>query len=337
MNVRHVGVTIWADGKDVTGDLSPYLKSITYTDNSGGEADTAEIEVEDSSHKFIGDWLPQRGLSVSIILWRENWQGDDQIETFPLGSFELDEITNSYPPSTARIKLNSIPQNSGLRQKDESKAWENVKLSQIANDVAAKAGVKLFYETAEDPTIKRAEQSEVSALAFLEKLCSDNGLALKVSDGQLIIFDEAKLEQQEPVARLTYDLSTILRFQATATLQEIYKKCEVVYKHGQKDEKIVGSFDDSNKEDGKTLRINQRVETQAEAEKLAKKKLRDKNKKEVQVRLTTLGRFELTAGNVIELVNHGNFSGRYLIERSTHKVGDGYTVDLELRKCLNGY
>ena len=335
--VRHVGAQIFADGEDVSANLSPYLKSITYTDNSGGEADTAEIELRDDEKKFIGDWLPKRGLTVLIILYRENWQGDGQTETFNLGTFELDEITVSYPPSTARLKLNSIAQNSGLRQKDESKSWENVRLSQIAADVAAKAGVKLFYEALEDPTINRAEQSEVSALAFLEKLCSDNGLALKVSNQTLIIFDETKLELQAPVARLDYDLSTIKRFQATATLNEIYKKCEVVYKHGQKDEKIVGSFEDSSKDDGKTLKINQRVETQAEAEKLAKKKLRDKNKKENQIRLTTIGRFDLVAGNVIELVNHGKFSGRYLIEKSTHRVGDGYTVDLELRKCLNGY
>lgn len=335
--VRHVGVKIVADGEDVSGNLSPYLKSITYTDNSGGEADTAEIELRDDEKKFIGDWLPKRGLTVSIKFFRENWHGDNQTETFDLGSFELDEITVSYPPSTARFKLNSIPQNSGLRQRDESKSWENVRLSQIANDVATKAGVLLCYETLEDPMITRAEQSEVSSLAFLEKLCSDNGLALKVSNGTLIIFDETKLELQSPVATLDYDLSTITRFQATATLQEIYQKCEVVYKHGQKDEKISASYEDASKDGGKTLRINQRVETQAEAEKLAKKKLRDKNKKETTIRLTTVGRFELVAGNVVELVNHGKFSGRYLIEKSTHRVGNGYTVDLELRKCLEKY
>jgi len=337
MLTRHVGVNISADGTDVTSDLSPYLKSITYTDNAGGEADTAEIEVRDESHRFIGDWLPKRGITVTIMLWRENWTGDGQIETWNLGSFELDEIQNNYPPNVARIKLNSIPQNSGLRQKDESRAWENVNLSQIANDVASKAGVQLFYETLEDPTIKRAEQSEISALAFLEKLCSDNGLALKFADGKLIIFDEAKMEAQEPISRLDYDLSIIKRFSATATLQEIYKSCEVVYKHGQKDEKISAKFEDSSKENGKVLKINQKVESQAEAEKLAKKKLRDKNKKEIQIRLTTLGKFEYQAGNVIELVNHGFYSGRYLIEKAHHRVGDGYTVDLELRKCLNGY
>lgn len=338
MITRHIGVEIFADGENVSADLSPYLKSITYTDNSGGESDTSEIELRDDERLFISDWLPKRGLNVSITLYRENWTGDNRIDSLPLGSFELDEVTLSYPPSIARIKLNSIAQSSGLRQRDESQSWEDCTLSQIARDVATKANVKLVYEAVNDPTIKRAERSEVSALKFLEKLCNDNGLALKVTDQTLIIFDETKLESQAPVAKLIRDATTITRFSATATLQEIYKRAEVKYSHGQKSELISGSFDDPNKSEGKVLKINQRVESQAEAETLAKKSLRDKNKKEVTVRLTTVGDFRLLAGNVVELVDHGLFSGRYLIEKSTHKISSsGYTVDLELRKCLNGY
>lgn len=338
MLTRHIGVEIFADGENVSADLSPYLKSITYTDNAGGESDTAEIELRDDERLFIGEWLPKRGLNVSITLYRENWTGDNQIDSLPLNNFELDEVTLSYPPSIARIKLNSISQSSGLRQRDESQSWEDVKLSQIARDVATKAGVGLVYETTSDPTIKRAERSEVSALKFLEKLCTDNGLALKVTDSKLIIFDETKLESQEPVAKLIRDASTITRFSATATLHEIYKRAEVTYKHGQKSELISGSFDAPDKSEGKTLKINQRVETQAEAETLARKSLRDKNKKECQVRLSTVGDFRLLAGNVVELVDFGMFSGRYLIERSTHRINSsGYVTELELRKCLNGY
>ena len=338
MLTRHVGVDIWADGENVTENLSPYLKSITYTDNAGGSSDTAEIELRDDERLFIGEFLPKRGLNVSITLYRENWTGDNQIDSLPLNNFELDEVTLSYPPSIARIKLNSIAQSSGLRQRDESQSWEDCKLSQIARDVADKAKVGLVYEATDDPTIKRAERSEVSALKFLEKLCTDSGLALKVTSGKLIIFDETKLESQEPVARLIRDASTITRFSATATLQEIYKRAEVKYSHGQKSELISGSFDAPDKSEGKTLKINQRVESRSEAERLAKKSLRDKNKREVQVRLTTVGDFRLLSGCVVELVDHGMFSGRYLIEKSTHRINSsGYTVDLELRKCLNGY
>ncbi len=334
---RNIRAKIFIDSKDVTRDLSPYLKSVSYEDVSDGETDTCEIELQDVSRLFIADWMPQRSSTLEIELIRENWSGSGQ-ESLNLGTFEVDEISYSYPPSVMKIKGNSVSQNSKLRQMDVSKAWENVKLSQIARDIADEAGAVLFYDTDDDPIISRAELAEQSLLAFLEKLCKDHGLCVKVADGKLIVFDEAKLEQQEPVATLDYGQSTIKKFSATATLTEIYKSCEVNYKDGKKDEIYRAKFDAPDKSDGKVLRINQRVTSQAEADKLAKKKLRDKNKKENQLNLTTIGRFDFLSGNVIELQGHGFFNGRWLIERARHTINSsGYEVSLECRKCLKGY
>lgn len=337
MLTRHVSVKVSIAGKDVTKDLSPFLKNVTYEDVESGETDTIELELQDVERLLVADWFPSRGDTLEVELVKELWQGDGQIETLPLGLFEIDEITNSYPPNVAKIKGNSCPSNSALRQVDESKSWEDVKLSAIAADVAAAAGLKLFFKASDDPTIKRAEQAELSRLQFLEKLCVDNGLALKVADGQLIVFDETELEAQNPLSRLSYDLSVIKQFSATATLSEVYKSCEVVYKHGKQDELFQGKFEDSSKSDGKVLKINQKVENTGEAEKLARKKLREKNKDEIKIQLTTIGRFEYLSGQVVELSGHGFYDGRYIIERATHKVGNGYETALEMRRCLNGY
>jgi len=337
MLTRHVGVNIWIAGKDVTGDISDYLESVSFDSSMDGETDTCEVTLNDTEKLFSGEWMVKRGDKIKLELWRESWQGDNQIETLDLGDFEIDEVTVSYPPSIVKIKGNSVPSNSALRQVDESKSWENVKLSRIAQDIAAAAGVELFFDATEDPEIKRAEQAELSRMAFLRKLCKDNGLALKFFDWLLIIFDEEKYEQQEAVSVLDYDLSVIKNFSATATLTDVYKAAEVNYKDGKTDELYSGRFDDPTKSDGKTLKINQKVSDKAEAEKLAKKKLREKNKKENTISLTTVGRFDYMAGSVVELKNHGFFSGRYIIEKATHKVGSGYEVSLELRKCLEGY
>lgn len=338
MLTRHVSVRVLVAGKDITKDISPFLQSVSYEDVETGETDTCEIELQDVNRLFIAEWFPNRGETLELELIRENWQGDGQIETLPLGLFEIDDIDNSYPPNVAKVKGNSCPSNSALRQVDESKSWEDVTLSKIAADIASKAGVELFFEAKDDPQIKRAEQAELSAMAFLEKLCKDNGLVLKFADGKLIIFDEEELDAQEPVSTLNYDLSVIKHFHANATLSEIYKSCEVSYKHGKQDELFQGKFEDKTKTSGKVLKVNQKVENQAEAEKLAKKKLREKNKKEITLQITTPGRFEYLSGQVIELVDHGFYDGRYLIERATHKVGSGgYEVSMELRKCLTGY
>ena len=160
VQARYVHAKIKIAGKDVTRDLAPYLQSITYEDVESGETDTIEIELDDRNRIFLSDWFPQRGDTLEVELIREYWQGKAETETLPLGLFEVDEITNSYPPNVTKIKGNSCPQNSALRQVDESKAWENVKLSEIVSDVAKTAGVELVFEATDDPTIKRAEQAE---------------------------------------------------------------------------------------------------------------------------------------------------------------------------------
>ena len=339
MTARNVKVIIYVNGKYITDDISNYVKAVTYSDALEGEADTAEIELHDVNHIWREEWFPQRGDTASIEFVRVNWNGEDEENLF-LADFEIDEINNSYSASgnTAKVKLNSIPNSSGLRSINESRSWEKVKLSKIAGDIAAEAGMTLFYDTKEDPEIERAEQSEKSNLAFLQKICRDNGLALKASDGKLIIFDEEKYEEQAPIITLTYGADAIKSFNATATISKIYKSCKVEYKHGKNSEEISAEYTDPTKSDGMTLKVNQKVATQAEAEKLAKKKLREKNKEEIKISMTLIGRFVYLSGNVIELSGHGWYDGNYIIEKSNHKVGNsGYEVSIDLRKCLSGF
>lgn len=339
MNTRRTSVQITIAGKDVTKDISPFLTSFSYSDVLEGESDTAQINLSDEKRLFVADWFPKRGDTAEITLSRENWGTDTGVTTLPLGSFEIDEITITSGESgnKAAIKLNSIANKSELRSIDKSKSWEKVKLSKIAKDIADAAKMELFYDTKEDPEIARAEQKEKSNLAFLHKLCKDNGLALKVSDTKLIIFDEEKYEQQEPVKTLKYGDGIIKNFSGRATISQIYKSCHVKYQHGKKAEKIETTYTDDSKDDGMTLEINKKVESQAEAEKLAKKELRKKNKEENKVSLTVIGNFIYLAGNCISLEGYGFFDGKYLIEKATHNVGSGYSVNLEVRKCLNGY
>lgn len=321
--------TIKIAGVDCTRDLFPYLLSISYTDNLSGEADTLDVELMDKEGLFINEWMPTLSDTLSVALTKDS--GIGRVETLDLGTFEIDEVEAGSPPSVFKIKAVSVSQNSALRQRDESRSWENVKLSEIAQDIAAASGVELFYKASDDPTIQRAEQQEQSRLAFLEKLCRDNFLALKVSDGQLIIFDESELDKQAPALTL-YRHQDVINFNARFTIQEVYGRADVVYHHGGKDELLQGSFESGSS--GKVLKINQRVEDQAAAERLARNKLREKNKEQVKITLTTMGNFALVAGNVVKLVGFGKFDWSYLVEKATHTLSDGYQTQVELRRCL---
>ena len=73
MLARNMGVKITISGKDVTKDLSLYLRGITYEDKLSGEADTVSLELMDKARLFIGDWFPKRGDAIDVVLIRECW------------------------------------------------------------------------------------------------------------------------------------------------------------------------------------------------------------------------------------------------------------------------
>lgn len=335
MQTRNVSVNIHINGKNISTDIAPYLKSITYNDVLEGEADTAEITLQDKARLFIADWFPQRGDTCKIEIVVRNWSGAGE-DTLPLGTFEIDEIKNSFPPNVANIKLNSVPNNAQIRSVDKSESWESSTLRQIATDIAMRSGMILFYDARDNPVIARAEMREESMLTFLQRLCHKQGLALKVSDSQIIIFDEEKYEEQSPIMTLSYGDLTVKTFSATATLSKIYSECHVKYGDSKRADVIEATYKAPGRRKGMTLEVSQKVETREEAERLARKELRKKNKDEIKCSLTCIGNFAFCAGNVLELDSgYGFYAGRYIIEKATHKIGGGYECSLELRKCLD--
>lgn len=339
MLTRRTTATVIIEGKDITKDIEPYLLSVSYTDVLEGESNTAQISLHDRERLFIADWFPKRGDSAEISLSKLNWTGESDSDSVSFGIFEIDEIENKVSASsgnTASIKLNSIANKSELRSIDKSRSWEKVKLSKIATDLTQEAGLELFFD-ADDVDIERAEQKETSNLKFLHKLCKDNGLCLRVSNGQVIIFDAEKYEAKDAVTTLTYGDENIISFSGKATISKIYKSARVKYQHGKQAEKFDYKFDDPEKSDGMTLEINQKVDSPAEAEKLAKKKLKEKNREEITVNLSVIGDFIYLAGQTLELKDFGFYDGRYMIKKVTHSVGKGYTCSLEMYKCVTSY
>lgn len=339
MQARRTTATVIIEGKDITKDIEPYLLSVSYTDVLEGESNTAQISLHDRERLFIADWFPKRGDSAELSLSKLNWTGESDSNSVSFGVFEIDEIENKVSASsgnTASIKLNSIANKSELRSIDKSRSWEKVKLSKIATDLTQEAGLELFFD-ADDVDIERAEQKETSNLKFLHKLCKDNGLCLRVSNGKVIIFDAERYEAKDAVTTLIYGDENIISFSGKATISKIYKSARVKYRHGKQAEKFDYKFDDPEKPDGMTLEINQKVESPAEAEKLAKKKLKEKNREEITVNLNVIGDFIYLAGQTLELKDFGFYDGRYMIKKVTHSVGKGYTCSLEMYKCVTSY
>lgn len=334
---RRARLKITYNNKDISTNLAPYLKSFSYNDVISGQADDINITLEDRAGLWKADWLPEKGAALSVVILTQGWWIDGETEEeLSLGLFEIDEIECSGPPEEVKIKGVSVPNTTELRGVDKNRSWEKTKLSVIAGDLASGAGLSLFYDTDEDPELDRAEQTEQSDLSFLQKLCTDAGLALKITDGQIAIFDESKYEQVEPVMKITKGQDLIKSYSVKSSTREVYAACHVKYQESEKKAGIEYTYTLPDKK-GKTLQVNEQVTSIAEAEKLAKKKLREKNKEEITISMTLVGSFTLLAGVTVDIAGFGSFDGKYIITKATHTIGGGYAVNLDLRKCLNGY
>lgn len=349
MEARRISTILKYNSTDISADISRHLKSISYTDNLSGEADDLQITLEDREGLWQSTWMPEKGALLDATLQQKHWQTLSALpQSLRLGLFEIDEITSSGYPSEVQIKAVSVPDNNTLRGTERSRSWEKAKLQVIANDIASAAGISLFWDTEENPVLDRAEQTEQSDLSFLYAICKDKGLALKISDKKIIVFDEAKYEAEK--AKITivkpgtvYKKESGMKYLFVGTgyslrskLRDVYAACRVSYQQGKSKSKIEAVYSVPGKT-GKTLQVSEQVESVAEAMRLAKKRLREKNKDEITGSFSLPGNFALAAGSTVQLQGFGAFDGKYLITRASHDVSNGYTVSIDVRRCLNGY
>lgn len=214
-DARRAAVEVTFDDTDITSSIRPYLLSLTYTDSEEDQSDSLQIQLQDRDGLWLESWLNKAveasaasKLSMSATITPENWGSGGG--SLPTGRFELDSVDAGGPPATVTIKGSSLAYGSSIRQTKKTKAWENYSLSGIANEIAGNAGLTCMYEAARNPTYKRKEQTKKSDITFLSELCHDEGISLKCTDGQLVLFDQSVYEALPPVATIKKDGGRIL-------------------------------------------------------------------------------------------------------------------------------
>ena len=339
MIARNTSLDLVYEKTNITEDLRPHLKGWSYTDNLSGQSDDLQITLEDREHLWMGDWYPEHGAKLTATMKRTNWISENKTKEFPLGVFEIDEIENNYPPSEVTIKALSVFQSTALKGEDKNRAWEKTKLSVIANDIASDAGMELYYDVVNDPEYDRKEQTEEQDLPFLQKLCNDSGLALKVSDSQIIIFDEAEYEQADPVLTIDFKASQIKKWRGRGTIDDTYSSVRVTYRSPKGRVKMDHTYTPPNPPAvGRVLVIRERFDNESEAERIAKKALREKNSKAWNMSMTILDDLQISASQNITMKNFGKYDGKWIVTQAVHgQSNSGDETSLQLRRCLEGY
>ncbi|HAK4311246.1 TPA: phage late control D family protein, partial [Salmonella enterica] len=114
------------DSRDITGNISDRLMSMTLTDNRGFEADQLDIELNDADGQ-VG--LPVRGAVLTVYI---GWKG------FALvckGKFTVDEVEHRGAPDVVTIRARSADFRGTLNSRREG-SWHDTTLGAIVKAIA---------------------------------------------------------------------------------------------------------------------------------------------------------------------------------------------------------
>lgn len=324
MQARSTQISIIYEGKNITQDIAPYLLSFTFNDNASDKADDISIQIEDRDGLWFSSWAPTKSDRITCSIITEEG-------SLPCGTFQVDQIEYSLPPRILTVKAVSTAITQGMRHEAHNRAWENASLKVIAQDIADSNKLALFYDAPEF-MLERREQINMPDLEFISSLAKDFGLAVKVRDGKLIVYDEEAYESHESVSEILMSDRKLISVKFTSKSAEVFRKAKVKYHHPVKAEVYEGEDEDEDEEGSeRVLEIREYAESDSQAKEIASKRLYEANKTEITGSITLMGDVRFSAGLNIMLGEFGMFSGKFTITKAAHKVSSsGYTTTLEL-------
>lgn len=326
-------------GVDCTQEVMRDLLSVDITDNESETADDLQIKLADNDGKWIQRWLTEtifagaklRGLTIEV--WVGTLQGDRVVQQ-KAGTFSLDSVKAGGPPSTVTIKASSLPYTGGIRNERRDRAWEGTTLAGIAGEFAGKAGLSLVYD-ASPVFFDRREQNNLTDMAFLRSLCNESGLALKVYDRQMILFDAQSYAGKPSVMTIRYNDGSYTKWNVEVNTSDTsYDSCVVRYAHPENGLIEGGAISPKyagNSDHNQLVISNRRVESAGEAQAIAMNELRLKNDFGETATFTLPGNPMLMAGQNVTLIGFGYWSGKHPVKQVRHRLGaSGYTTEIKL-------
>lgn len=336
MEARRAVISVDYNGKDISESFAQSLIRFEYGDNASGLADDLAITLEDKDHLWRGPWSPTEGDTIVARIKTINWDGPNEFKYLPCGSFEVDTCDTSGAPDIVAIGALSLPAGATVWRQRNTRAWEKVTLKTIAADVAKRAGLRLRYEAPDNPPYERLEQREQSDLAFLVDQAGREGIAVKVSGGQLVLFDEALYESRAAVCDVVLGVDAVLSYSFNWSVSDAaYRACELTYTNSEGTTLKATYTPPGAPRSGPTLKVNESAASQAEALRTAKVRLRQKNKEYGKASISLAGDVRMAASSTINVKGWGRYDGKYIIESARHSVdSSGYRTDIQIRKVL---
>ena len=326
MKARSATVSIQIDGKAMDSEQRDTVTSVTYTDPASGQADSLDIAVSGGEKRWLTDWYPGEGKTVSATIALSNWEKDGaQDVTLDCGKFILDNPSFSGWPVSGTLSAVSTPADKGFSKTERTKTWENVTIQEIGKDIASRAGISLAWDVSGSSfSISSVEQSKENDCTLFTNLCNSHGLQVKVYSHKLVVYDREAYKKKAAVD--TVDASEFDSWDGGPSMSEVYTGGEYTYTNPQTGKKIVakvGSGDRILKKSGK-------ADSAADAERKIKALVSNANHGHIKLNFTMIGNAKWVSTQCIDVTGLGILSGKYYLDNVSNKVdaNNGSTVSV---------
>lgn len=313
-------------GVDISGDLDPMTTQINYTDHLHGKADEIDVTVQDKDGRWKGSWCPEHGDRMSLTIF------DGQGGVLPCGTFEMDEPEASGGRGGDLVTIRGLaaPISKALRTK-VTKAYERQTTEDIVKAVASEVGMTV-EGTFERLFHNRVTQRRERHLEFVKRLAEETGHYFNLRGKTIIFTSFASVDGQDPAVKLFHGDRQLtdydFRFQSDGT----YSRGKATYLDERSGKTNEYEEVDPKVKTGDVLKISgERLESAVHARARTKADLHFANRQRFNGSVTTVGSVRLVAGNTVELVGFGRYSGKRVIDSASHSLArGGYTTQAEL-------
>ena len=298
------------------------LSSFSYTDVASGQSDSVSLTMHDIGKEWMGAYMPQRGASLGAKIVPKEW---DKLDTLDCGKFVLDDISFSGPQISCTIGGVSVPAMDDFKSLPRTQTYEKTTIRQIASQVASRAKISLVYE-ASDVQIAEIEQKKKTDSAFLYDLCDKYGLAMKVYNHKIVIFDMAAYEEKKAVHTLEAG-KNLESWSYNTTVDGTYTGVELSYTDPDK-----STIKVTIGKQGRMYSLNTQASSRYDAELQAEAKVNEANRS-AETMTVSVFPCTLVATQCVNIKGLGNIDGKYFVDKIKHDIGSsGYKMQLTLHK-----
>lgn len=343
---REAAIQLTYGKTDITARIENDVESFRYTDVAASQSDTMSITINAREDKWKNAWMPEKGAKLYPAIVVKNWGiggiGSGYRDySAECGAFVLDDLSFAGAPDTLTMSGVAKPNDSSFSERTRTFTWKKTSVKKIAETIAGRYKLGLKFE-GDDHDIDAKEQDATDS-AFLQDLCSDYGLVIKVYSNRLWVYDREKYKAKQ-AAWAVYEEEQPFNPNALCIEPGSFKWSTKltgtytggVYTYTNKKEKININVKVGTEE--RQLKLTGKVSSEADAKAKLVAAIKNANHGATTISFTIPGYPAGASAQCINLVGYGKMAGKYFIDEMEHTFSPsgGYKTQVKASKVEKG-